>query len=42
MDYGTRTCISLLQDQQGQLAIKERDFDKADSLDQDFAFSLTT
>ena len=42
MDYGTRTCISLLQDQQEQLAIKERDFDKADSRDQDFAFSLTT
>ena len=42
MGYGTRTCISLLQDQQGQLAMKERDFDQADSSDQDFVFSLTT
>lgn len=41
MDYGTRTCISLLQDQQGQLHIKERDFDAAESPDQDFSFSLT-
>ncbi len=41
MDYGTRTCISLLQNQQGQLHIKERDFDIAESPDQDFSFSLT-
>ena len=41
MDYGTRTCISLLQDQQGQLHIKERDFDVVESPDQDFSFSLT-
>ena len=41
MDYGTRTCISLLQDQQGLLHIKERDFDVAESPDQDFSFSLT-
>jgi uncharacterized protein with NRDE domain len=42
MDYGTRTCISLLQDRHGQIQIKERDFDQVPSSDQDFAFSLTT
>ncbi len=42
MDYGTRTCISIWQNQQGQLHICERDFDVADSPDQDFSFNLTT
>ncbi|HCH23863.1 MAG TPA: hypothetical protein DE179_06150 [Oceanospirillaceae bacterium] len=41
MDYGTRTCISILQDQTGQLHIKERDFDTTNSPDQDFSFNLT-
>ena len=41
MDYGTRTCISLLQNLQGQLHIKERDFDLSESPDQDFSFSFT-
>ncbi len=42
MNYGTRTCVSLLRNRHGQMQIKERDFDQADSSDQDFAFSFTT
>ncbi len=40
MDYGTRTCISIMQHREGTMSIKERDFDDIQSSDQDFAFSL--
>lgn len=40
MDYGTRTCISVLQHHDGTMSVKERDFDDAQSTDQDFLFQL--
>ena len=40
MNYGTRTCISVMQHQSGNMSIKERDFDDANSADQDFLIKL--